>query len=75
VAEDCWEGDRSRGPQRSPVRPQSRSGGCDAVGIGGRIAVMIVGTGAMIAGAGARSISDPIGRRSSGGGTDSSAVA
>jgi hypothetical protein len=45
------------------------------VGIGGRIAVMIVGTGAMIAGTGARSISGPIGRRSAGGSADSSAVA
>ena len=56
VAEDCWEGDRSRGPQRSPVRPRSRCEGCDAEGIG----VTIVGTGAMTAGTGARSISVPL---------------
>jgi hypothetical protein len=37
--------------------------GCDAVGIAAMIAVMIVGTGAMIAGTGAKSISRPIGRR------------
>ncbi len=59
MAEDCWEGDRSRGPQRSPARPRSRCGGFDAVGIGVRTGVMIVGTGAMIAGTGAKSISGP----------------
>jgi hypothetical protein len=45
------------------------------VGIGGRIGVMIVGTGAMIAGTGVRSISGPIGCRGSGGGADRGAVA
>jgi hypothetical protein len=71
VAEECWEGDRSCVPQRWPVRPRSRCGGFDAVGIG----VMIVGTGAMIAGTGVRSISRPIGRRGSGGGSGRGAVA
>ena len=73
-AEECWEGDRSRGRLRWPARPRSRSVGCAAVGIGARTGAMIVETGAMTAGTGVRSISRAI-RSSSGGGADNGAVA
>jgi hypothetical protein len=61
MVEESWEDDRSCGPQRWPGRPRSRCGGSDAVGIGVRIGVMTVGTGAMIAGTAGKSISRPIG--------------
>ena len=48
--------------------------GCAAVGIGARTGAMIVGTDAMTAGTGVRSISWAI-RGSSGGGADLEAVA
>jgi hypothetical protein len=60
---------------RSPARPPSRSGGSDAEGIGARIGVMIVGTGAMIGGTAARSFGGPSGHRGNGGGADRDAVA
>jgi hypothetical protein len=59
-AEECWEGDRSRGPLRWPARPRSQSMGCDAVAIGARTGAMIVETGAMTAGTGVSSTSRAI---------------
>lgn len=48
------EGDRSCGRLRWPARPRLRSGASAGAAIGARIGVMIVGTGARIAGTAAR---------------------
>jgi len=60
-AEDCSEGDRSRGPLPWPARPQSQSTECDAAGTAAMTAAMIVETGAMTAGTVARSGSHSVG--------------
>ncbi len=50
LEEECSEGGRSRGRLLWPVRPRSRCGACNVVGIGARTGAMIVGIAATTAG-------------------------
>ena len=68
---DCLEGDRSRGPLRWPGPLRLPSVASAAGAIAARIAAMIVGTGARIAGTDGRGIQRFIRHGGSGGGRDS----